>query len=162
MKNYGELIFRTLFNREHIVIGETIIFVVFSTIVLGILSISLKKNKISLIKGIQVGFIVFFIGETVLWLMKYGKTTGCADFDFNYKLQIIFFCLTSIVSYFLYKKGKQKKDILLYTPILFIIAFIFVYTSYRLGYLGIYEAIASGTNFVNRPECDFLLLKLLK
>lgn len=147
---------------EQIIIGESIIFLTFSAIVLSILCVLLKKNKIVWIKNMQIGFIVFFIGEIILYLIKHKSTIGCADLDFNYKVQILFFFLTATISYFLYKKERRKNNIFLYTPILFIVAFIFFYISSQTGYIEIHESIArGGKDFLNRPECDFLLLRLL-
>lgn len=85
---------------------------------------------------------------------KYGETAGCEAFDMGYKMIFASFFLSTLVSFGM-KKSEMK--ILLFTPVLFICAFLLLYLSYVAGYIYVYEESVGGLE----RSCSSAIVKLL-
>ncbi len=67
------------------------------------------------------------------------ETTGCDVFTVGYSIIIIGLLVSIGISIKILKTEQNLRNLALYVPMIFMIAFLFLWGSYKFGYIGIYE-----------------------
>ncbi len=115
----------------------------------------------------QTIIIFLTILDVLQTIHTLGNTTGCLGFNYSFYIRITLFIISSIIAILIFRKEKKMKNILLYTPMLIIIASLFLIFSYKLEYVRIYEQWVGGAktweSFDDEEKpCDLFFINILK